>query len=57
MVPTNISSGPNAMACVNNGIDPSTSPAASAQYQKDLWFPVLVMGIRKLMDIPQQISA
>jgi hypothetical protein len=47
MVPPSISSGPNAIACVNIGRDPSASPPASTQYQKNLWFPVLVI------DIPQ----
>jgi hypothetical protein len=52
MVPPSISSGPKAIACVNSGIDPSTSPPASAQYQKNLRFPVLVMDIPQIYGRP-----
>src|SRR5438045_8254357 len=45
IVPPNISGSLNATACVNNGIVPSASPAASAQYQNNLWLPMPVMDI------------
>jgi hypothetical protein len=36
IAPPNISSDPNGMVRANNGMDPSASPPASTQYQKNL---------------------
>jgi len=51
IAPPNISSGPNAMVRANNGIDPSASPPASTQYQKNCNF------LWPVMDIPHYLAS